>query len=66
MDEVLKSLKMQIKKTRGKITIENSMLQDIDSVDFRRVTMNHLAEYNAKLAQLEDTYSMLMHAKKQK
>lgn len=80
MDEVLKSLKMQIKSTRELIARENRELQDISaslnddisgfsiktSVGFMKTNMDHLVEASTKLAQLEETYSMLMYEKKQK
>lgn len=80
MDEVLKSLKMQIKSTRKLIARENSELQDMsaslnddisgfsikNSVGFMKNKMDHLVEASTKLAQLEETYSMLMYEKKQK
>lgn len=80
MDEVLKSLKMQIKSTRELITRENRELQDMSvslnddisgfsiktSVGFMKTNMDHLVEASTKLAQLEETYSMLMYEKKQK
>ena len=80
MDEVLKSLKMQIKATRRQIAKENRELQDMSaslnddisgfsiksSVGFMKTNMDHLIEASTKLAQLEETYSMLMYEKKQK
>lgn len=80
MDEVLKSLKMQIKLTRELIARENRELQDTsaslkndvsgfsikNSVGFMKTNMDHLVEASTKLAQLEETYSMLMFEKKQK
>lgn len=80
MDEVLKSLKMQIKSTRKLIVKENRELQDMSaslndevtgfgiksSVGFMKTNMDHLVEASTKLAQLEETYSMLMYEKKQK
>lgn len=80
MDEVLKSLKMQIKSTRELIARENRQLQDMsaslnddisgfsikNSVGFMKTNMDHLVEASTKLAQLEETYSMLMYEKKQK
>lgn len=80
MDEVLKSLKMQIKSTRELIARENRELQDMSvslnddisgfsiktSVGFMKTNMDHLVEASTKLAQLEETYSMLMYEKKQK
>lgn len=79
MDEVLKSLKMQIKSTRKLIAKENRELQDMSaslndevtgfgiksSVGFMKTNMDHLVEASTKLAQLEETYSMLMYEKKQ-
>ena len=79
MDEVLKSLKMEIKSTRKLIARENSELlkmsaslsDDIsgfgikEDVEHMKVNMDHLAEASTKLAQLEETYSMLMYEKKQ-
>ena len=78
MDEVLKSLKMQIKSTRKLIAKENRELQDMSAslnnevtgfgiksaVGFMKVNMDHLVEASTKLAQLEETYSMLMYEKK--
>ena len=78
MDEVLKSLKMQIKETRKQIARENRELEDMSAslndnltgvgikstVGFMKVNMDHLVEASAKLAQLEETYSMLMYEKK--
>ena len=78
MDEVLKSLKMQIEATRKQIARENRELQDLSaslndnltgfsiksSVGFMKTNMDHLVEASAKLAQLEETYSMLMYEKK--
>ena len=80
MDNVLKSLKMEIKSTRKLIDRENSELQKMsaslndevtgfgikDSVEHMKVNMDHLVEASTKLAQLEETYSMLMYEKKQK
>ena len=80
MDEVLKSLKMQIKATRELIARENRELQDMSaslnddisgfsiksSVGFMKTNMDHLVEASTKLAQLEETYSMLMYEKKRK
>ena len=80
MDEVLKSLKMQIKATRELIARENRELQDMSaslnddisgfgiksSVGFMKTNMDHLIEASTKLAQLEETYSMLMYEKKRK
>ena len=80
MDDVLKSLKMQIKSTRKLIARENSELQKIsaslnddisgfdikEDVEHMKVNMDHLVEASTKLAQLEETYSMLMYEKKQK
>lgn len=80
MDEVLKSLKMEIKSTRKLIARENSELQKMSaslnnevtgfgiksSVGFMKTNMDHLVEASTKLAQLEETYSMLMYEKKQK
>lgn len=80
MDEVLKSLKMQIKRVRRQIARENSQLQKMsasindnltgiginDSVGFMKTNMDHLVEDSTKLAQLEDVYSSLMYEKKQK
>ena len=80
MDEVLKSLKMQIESTRKQIARENRELQDLSaslndnltgfsiksSVGFMKTNMDHLIEASTKLAQLEETYSMLMYEKKQK
>lgn len=79
MDEVLKSLKMQIKRARRQIARENSQLQKMsasindnltgvgikDSVGFMKTNMDHLLEDSTKLAQLEETYSMLLYEKKQ-
>ena len=78
MDDVLKSLKMQINSTRRLIVRENSELQkmsaslndDISGFDIKedvehmKVNMDHLVEASTKLAQLEETYSMLMYEKK--
>ena len=78
MDEVLKSLKMQIEATRKQIARENRELQDLSaslndnltgfsiksSVGFMKTNMDHLVEASTKLAQLEETYSMLMYEKK--
>ena len=80
MDEVLKSLKMQINSTRKLIARENSELQKMsaslnddisgfgikEDVGFMKNKMDHLVEASTKLAQLEETYSMLMYEKKQK
>ena len=80
MDEVLKSLKMQIRATKKQIARENRELQDMsaslnnevtgfsikNTVEFMKVNMDHLVEASTKLAQLEETYSMLMYEKKQK
>lgn len=80
MDDVLKSLKMQIKSTRELIARENRELHDMSvslnddisgfsiktSVGFMKTNMDHLVEASTKLAQLEETYSMLMYEKKQK
>lgn len=80
MDEVLNSLKMQIKLTRERIVRENKKLKDRSanlnndlsgasikaSVDFMKNNMDHLVEASTKLAQLEEVYSMLMYEKKQK
>ena len=80
MDEVLKSLKMQIKSTRKLIARENRELEDMsaslndnltgfsikNTVGHMKVNMDHLIEASTKLAQLEETYSMLMYEKKQK
>ena len=78
MDEVLKSLKMQINSTRKQIARENRALHDIsvglkhdvtgfsikEDVGHMKVNMDHLVEASTKLAQLEETYSMLMYEKK--
>ena len=78
MDEVLKSLKMEIKATKKQIARENRELEDMsaslnneltgfsikNTVEFMKVNMDHLVEASAKLAQLEETYSMLMYEKK--
>ena len=78
MDEVLKSLKMQIRATKKQIARENRELEDMsaslnnevtgfsikNTVEFMKVSMDHLVEGSAKLAQLEETYSMLMYEKK--
>ena len=78
MDEILKSLKMEIKATRKQIARENRELEDMsaslnneltgfsikNTVEFMKVNMDHLVEASAKLAQLEETYSMLMYEKK--
>lgn len=78
MDEVLKNLKMQIESTRELIARENRQLQDMsaslndnmsgfsvkNSVEFMKTNMDHLVEASTKLAQLEETYNMLMHEKK--
>ena len=78
MDEVLKSLKMQIRATKKQIARENRELEDMsaslnneltgfsikNTVEFMKVNMDHLVEASAKLAQLEETYSMLMYEKK--
>lgn len=78
MDEVLKSLKMQINSTRRLIVRENSELQKMsaslndevtgfgikEDVGHMKVKMDHLVEASTKLAQLEETYSMLMYEKK--
>ena len=78
MDEVLKSLKMQINSTRKLIDRENRALHDIsvglkhdvtgfsikEDVGHMKVSMDHLVEASTKLAQLEETYSMLMYEKK--
>ena len=37
-----------------------------EDVDHMKVNMDHLVEASTKLAQLEETYSMLMYEKKQK
>lgn len=80
MDEILKSLKMEIKATRKQIARENRELEDMsaslndnltgfgikNTVGFMKVNMDHLVEASTKLAQLEETYSMLMYEKKQK
>ena len=80
MDEVLNSLKMQIKSTRKLIDRENSELQKMsaslndevtgfgikEDVGHMKNKMDHLVEASTKLAQLEETYSMLMYEKKQK
>ena len=80
MDEVLKSLKMEIKSTKKLIVRENRELQEMsaslndevtgfgikDSVGHMKNKMDHLVEASTKLAQLEETYSMLMYEKKQK
>ena len=80
MDNVLKSLKMQIKSTRSQITRENKELKDMSSslnddltgfsikssVDFMKTNIDHLVEASTKLAQLEDIYSSLIYEKKQK
>ena len=80
MDEVLKSLEMQIKSTKKLIVRENSELQKMsaslnddisgfgikEDVEHMKVNMDHLVEASTKLAQLEETYSMLMYEKKQK
>lgn len=78
MDEILKSLKMEIKATRKQIARENRELEDMtaslndnltgfsikSTVGFMKVNMDHLVEASTKLAQLEETYSMLMYEKK--
>ena len=78
MDEILKSLKMEIKATRKQIARENRELEDMSAslsdnltgvgikstVGFMKVNMDHLIEASTKLAQLEETYSMLMYEKK--
>ena len=78
MDDVLKSLKMQINSTKKLIDRENRALHDIsvglkhdvtgfsikDDVEHMKVNMDHLVEASTKLAQLEETYSMLMYEKK--
>ena len=78
MDEILKSLKMQIKSTRKQIARENRALHDKsvglkhditgysikEDVGHMKVNMDHLVEASTKLAQLEETYSMLMYEKK--
>ena len=78
MDEVLKSLKMQINSTRRLIVRENRALHDMsvdlkhevtgfgikEDVEHMKVNMDHLVEASTKLAQLEETYSMLMYEKK--
>ena len=78
MDDVLKSLKMQINSTRRLIVRENSALHDMsvdlkhevtgfgikEDVEHMKVNMDHLVEASTKLAQLEETYSMLMYEKK--
>ena len=78
MDEVLKSLKMEIKATRKQIARENRELEDMSAslsdnltgfsikstVGFMKANMDHLVEASTKLAQLEETYSMLMYEKK--
>ena len=78
MDEILKSLKMQIKSTKKLIVRENSELQKMsaslnddisgfgikEDVEHMKVNMDHLVEASTKLAQLEETYSMLMYEKK--
>ena len=78
MDDVLKSLKMQINSTRKLIDRENRALHDIsvglkhdvtgfsikEDVGLMKVNMDHLVEASTKLAQLEETYSMLMYEKK--
>lgn len=80
MDEVLNSLKMQIKSTREQIVRENKELKYMSaslnddlsgvsiklSVGLMKTQMDHLVEASTKLAQLEDVYSMLMYEKKQK
>ena len=80
MDEILKSLEMQIKATKRQIAKENRELEDMsaslnndltgfgikNTVGFMKVNMDHLVEASTKLAQLEETYSMLMYEKKQK
>lgn len=80
MNEVLKSLKMQIKSVRSQITRENRELNDMStslndgltgfsiksSVGFMKTNMDKLVEASTKLAQLEETYSMLLYEKKQK
>lgn len=71
---------MQIKSTRKLIDRENSELQKMsaslndevtgfgikEDVEHMKVKMDHLVEASTKLAQLEETYSMLMYEKKQK
>lgn len=78
MDEILNSLKMQINSTRRLIVRENSELQKMsaslndevtgfgikEDVGHMKVKMDHLVEASTKLAQLEETYSMLMYEKK--
>lgn len=78
MDEILKSLEMQIRATKKQIARENRELEDMsaslnneltgfsikNTVEFMKVNMDHLVEASAKLAQLEETYSMLMYEKK--
>lgn len=78
MNEVLNNLKMQIESTRELIARENRQLQDMsaslndnmsgfsvkNSVEFMKTNMDHLVEASTKLAQLEETYNMLMHEKK--
>ena len=78
MDEVLKSLKMQIRATKKQIARENRELDDMSAslndnltgagikstVGFMKSNMDHLVEASTKLAQLEETYSMLMYEKK--
>ena len=78
MDEVLKSLKMEIKATRKQIARKNRELEDRSAslndnltwagikstVGFMKVNMDYLIEASTKLAQLEETYSMLMYEKK--
>lgn len=83
MDEILNSLKMQIKSTRKLIDRENSELQKMsaslndevtgfgikEDVEHMKVKMDHLMDHlveaSTKLAQLEETYSMLMYEKKE-
>ena len=80
MDNILKSLEMQIKSTRRQITRENKKLKDMssslnddisafdieNSVGFMKANMDHLVEASTKLAQLEDIYSSLMYEEKHK
>ena len=80
MDNILKSLEMQIKSTRRQITRENKKLKDMssslnddlsgagikDSIGFMKTNMDKLVEASTKLAQLEDIYSSLMYEEKHK
>ena len=78
MDEILLSVKRQINSTRKLIDRENRALHDMsvglkhditgysikEDVGHMKVNMDHLVEASTKLAQLEETYSMLMYEKK--